>query len=105
MGHPFVTATDDDGRCRLIVDGEFDLALEEGFVACVAELLGNAASATVVVDLGGVEFIDSSGVRALLRVVLDHPGRVQLGPVSPSVEQVLSMAGVEKAFESGSSDH
>ena len=92
--------TEADGRVRVIVTSEYDLALEEPFVALVAEQLA-ADQRRLLVDLGGVEFIDSSGVRALMRVRLDHPDRIELVDVPESVKRVLTVAGLDKALLDG----
>ena len=92
--------TEADGRIRVIVASEFDLAVEEPFVDLVAEQL-DAGHRRLLVDLGAVEFIDSSGVRALLRVHLDHPDRIELVDVPESVRWVLTLAGLDKALLDG----
>ena len=48
----------------------------------------------MLIDLHGVEFIDSSGVRALLRLRVHHPGRVTVSRASDPVRRVLDIAGV-----------
>ena len=78
---------------RVVVTGEFDLALEEMFVVAVAQLLDDGAP-RVQIDLHGVEFIDPSGVRALLRLRVHHPGRVTVSRASDAVRRVLDIAGV-----------
>jgi anti-sigma B factor antagonist len=50
----------------LRLSGEFDLAAEEFFEQAVEELSQDARS--IVVDLSALAFIDSSGLRALLRM-------------------------------------
>ena len=92
--------TGSDGRVRVVVASEFDLAVEEPFVALVAEQLA-ASDGRLLVDLGAVEFIDSSGVRALLRVHLDHPDRVELVDVPEPVRRVLTIAGLDKFLVDG----
>ena len=94
MGNGWSVDASADGVSRVVVTAEMDLALEEPLVALVAERLAGGATARVLLDLGAVRFIDSSGVRALLRVHLDHGDAVQLTAVSDSVRQVLDIAGL-----------
>jgi anti-anti-sigma factor len=76
----------------LAVGGEIDLAN----VSMLNDAL-DAADGTVVIDLGAVTFMDSSGVRIL---VLQHRrrdatgDRLVLANLSRSVRRVLEVAGV-----------
>jgi anti-anti-sigma factor len=97
MGEALWVRAEADGRCRVGVVGEFDLAVEEPFVELVAAQVAAGHDKTLI-DLGGVEFIDSSGVRALMRVHLEYPGRVELVAVHESVRRVLTVAGLAKVL-------
>jgi anti-anti-sigma factor len=85
--------TDDPQRRRVVVAGQFDLAAEEPFVRDVGGALGNGVT-SVLLDLLAVDFIDSSGVRAILRLRAAHSDEVHLAEVSPAVERVLRIAGI-----------
>jgi anti-anti-sigma factor len=52
----------------------------------------------VVLDLGGVTFLDSSGVRALIRLRQRHGERLRLGELSAPVRRVLEIAGLLRPF-------
>ena len=62
-----VSSESSDGSYRVIASGELDIAtvpvLEEAFDEALA-----AEAARIVVDLGGVTFIDSTGLRLLIRM-------------------------------------
>ena len=81
-----------------MVAGELDLSDEEAFVADVETLLHDD-DGVVLLDLAGVEFIDSSGVRAILRLHLDHRGRVRLVTASDAVNRVLRIAGLSEVLD------
>jgi anti-sigma B factor antagonist len=83
-----------DDQRRLAVQGELDLEQERPLVEEINALLEEEPGAVLIVDLSEVEFIDSSGVRALLRVHQTHGDRVRLGEVSTVVRRVLEIAGV-----------
>lgn len=87
---------DGDGARRVVVAGELDLADEESFVADVAAMARDGA---VLLDLDAVRFIDSSGVRAILRLHLDHGDRVHLATASDVVNRVLKIAGVNEVLD------
>jgi anti-sigma B factor antagonist len=82
----------------MVVEGELDLADEAAFVDDVGALLDDRAG-VVLLDLGAVEFIDSSGVRALLRLHLDHGDQVRLVTASEAVTRVLRIAGVSDMLD------
>jgi anti-sigma B factor antagonist len=80
------------------VDGELDAAVEDDFFAAVDAALTDHDIKRLVIDLGKVEFLDSSGLRALLRVVKLHGDRVVLGPTSTAVKRLLELTQAESAF-------
>ena len=79
------------------VVGELDIAVAETFEVELRKALANEAS-TVVLDMGGVSFIDSSGIRALL--LIDAESRQDGNrfsvkrEFSPEVERSLELTGV-----------
>ena len=88
-----------EGVVTIHVIGELDLGTQEQ----LREPLLEAAQAnnSVIVDLSECEFIDSSGIRALLvgREALSGNGAAQLavaGP-QPQVQRVLEMTGLSEA--------
>ncbi|MFO7662245.1 MAG: STAS domain-containing protein [Chloroflexota bacterium] len=80
------------GRIDSSNAAEFDAVLKE-----VAERKQN-----VVLDLGGVDYISSAGLRAivaLLRETKKHRGDVRLANPSERVVEVLSLAGLDSLFQ------
>lgn len=73
-----------DGTPRLSVSGEIDMSN----AAALAEALG-AGSGPLVVDLTGVEYLDS----AALSVLFAHADRLEL-MVTPLLEPVLAVSGL-----------
>jgi anti-anti-sigma factor len=83
---------------RVEVRGEVDLVSEAPFVEQVDALATAQDSAAILLDLAAVDFIDSSGVRALVRVQRRHGERLRLVAVSPPVQRVLDIAGLTANF-------
>lgn len=83
---------------RVEVRGEVDLLSEAPFVEQVDALATAQDSAAILLDLAAVDFIDSSGVRALVRVQRRHGERLRLVAVSPPVQRVLDIAGLTANF-------
>ena len=84
-----------EGRAVVAVRGELDLATAPGFTAVVREQL---AAGPVLVDLRGVEFLDSAGVRALntlLRESDEHGWSLALcSELRDPVTQILEITGM-----------
>jgi anti-sigma B factor antagonist len=84
-----------DGSVRVSLQGELDLScarqMEDHFVA-----IDEQAPARVVVDLGGLEFIDSSGLRMLLLAdarAREHGYELVLLAGREPVQRVFEMTG------------
>jgi anti-sigma B factor antagonist len=84
-----------DGAVKVSLGGELDLAsaprMEEHFVA-----IDEQVPARVVVDLGGLAFIDSSGLRLLLLAdarAREHGYELVLLSGSEPVQRVFEMTG------------
>jgi stage II sporulation protein AA (anti-sigma F factor antagonist) len=80
---------------RVTLRGELDLDRAGALAEELSSLAGRGAS-TVVIDVSGLNFIDSSGLRALLsaREQLESAGAtLRLEDLSPAVDRVLEMTG------------
>lgn len=92
-----LTREDLDGGIRcLVLEGRLDIG---GCAGIDLVFSGHAASekALVLVDLGGVEFVASLGLRTLLmaaRVQRQRGGRMVLCGARPAVAKILEMAGL-----------
>jgi anti-sigma B factor antagonist len=100
-----VTTRTDNGVARVVVDGELDIATAPVLDARLADV-ERSANGTLVLDMGKVGFMDSTGLRALLnaRRRAEAAGRrLRLVNLQPDVERVLDVTGVRKIFEIGAS--
>ena len=85
---------------RVVVSGDLDLATAPQLMSAVESLAATGAR-RVVVDLGAVSFIDSSGISALLRAdqtLRGADGVLVLGAMSAQVTSVLEMTGLHAEF-------
>jgi anti-sigma B factor antagonist len=88
------------GRPALVVRGEIDLAVAGRFSQALDSLVGET-DGTGLVDLSGVAFIDSSGVRELLKAknaASSAGGELLLLTPSASCRKVLEISGVLSEF-------
>ena len=93
-----IDVSDTGGVRRLRLTGELDMAGIERF----ERLLTGSGPATFVLDMRGLTFIDSSGLRALImadeRVRADG-GRIIVVRGPDRVNDVLEVTGVAKRLE------
>lgn len=95
---PLAISEETDGDdCRLVLSGELDLSnaeeLREKLHAVRARGPGR-----VVVDLSGLGFIDSTGLRILLRAEQESredSGFLSFVPAQGQVERVMKLAGID----------
>lgn len=92
--------TDREGWAVLAVGGEIDVAtaprLREQLIALV-----NDGKHRIVVDLGAVEFLDSTGLGVLvgaLKRVRTHDGDLALVCDEPRILKVFEITGLTKVF-------
>jgi anti-sigma B factor antagonist len=90
-----------DGRCLVRLTGQVDLSVVPDLVT-EFEYAVEQVSADLVVDVSGVDFIDSSGLAALVRARKVAEGRggslVLTGP-SQSIEQLLRLTRLDDFFQ------
>ena len=94
-----VTKTLDGDTITVKTDGWLDTLTSPEFHAEVQDLLG---AKNVVLDLGGVEYISSAGLREtveLFRRVAAQGGSFSVRRVAPGVRDVFSLTGFDKKFE------
>jgi anti-sigma B factor antagonist len=90
-----------NGTAALAVAGELDLATVPALKDALAQLEGTPA---LELDLSGVSFMDSSGLRALLTARRDAQAagrRLRLVAVPPAVSRVLELTRTAALFDLG----
>jgi anti-anti-sigma factor len=92
----------DAGTC-VAVAGELDVATVDAFAQRVRLL--SASGANLLLDLSRVDFVDSRGLRGLLRTISDvrrSNGQIEVRPeFTPQVQRLLEITGTEASFSSG----
>jgi anti-sigma B factor antagonist len=90
---------DSDARpMRVVAAGDLDLEGGDRLEALVAELVRRGFA--VALDLSAVEFMDSSGLGALISLA-QGPGRVVLDDASAAVLRVIEVTGTREVLELG----
>lgn len=90
-----------DGRAVIRLRGRFDFNAHREFRDAVDAALGEAGASEVAVDLGGVDYLDSSALGMLLMLRDKARGAaktVSLTNCQGAVKQVLDIANFGKLF-------
>ena len=85
---------------RVVVEGEFELDSAETVRTTIGEHIGRGYE-SVVLDLGGVTFMDSSGLRAAIEASKAATGRglrFAMVPGPPAVQRIFAITGTSDMF-------
>jgi anti-sigma B factor antagonist len=96
-----ITAVDDERTATLTLHGEADVAVADEIVESGTRRLTDGDVDTVVIDLGGVTFMDSTAIGALVRLhnVADTAGKhLALVNVPARVRKILTITGLLDLF-------
>ena len=99
--------TESARSARIALCGEFDIASADDASRALQELISRGLDA-VVVDLSGLDFMDSTGVQFLIdgrETALAHGVKLSLVPGGDPVKRVLTVSGVTALFENVDSPH
>ena len=98
-GAPFTVRLDEDGESRIIrATGELDLATTEALQKALQHAF-DGDTASLILDVSEVTFIDSTGLRALLWAAHHDEGdrlRVRCG--AGAVRRMVEMTGIERSL-------
>jgi anti-sigma B factor antagonist len=97
--HPVLGVEDVGTACVVRLGGELDLYNADQVRSALAEACGKAPE-RIVVDLGEVEFIDSTALGVLIetRTKLDNRGGLILAAPGLETRRALQISGLDKLF-------
>lgn len=84
-----------DGVVVLVIGGKINTEASEDLLKKMTDLIDNGAR-HLLLDLSGVEYVNSSGLRVLLTVakkMTDPSGKIVLADVTELISQVLQVSG------------
>jgi anti-sigma B factor antagonist len=100
---PSIEVVHSPAECLVVLGGEIDVAAHDTVCDRVAAALAKCPddAPTVVVDLGAVTFLDSSGIGALIEIrrqALERGQTVALRAPNARVLRVLTVARIDSLF-------
>lgn len=99
-----VTSSNSGGQLFLHLHGEMDSHTCDQVPTILAGLLGDASPRAIVVDASGLQFVDSSGLSALLRchrMAADRNASFGLTDPTAPVRRVLEITGLDEILGAG----
>ncbi|MDQ4132432.1 MAG: STAS domain-containing protein [Actinomycetota bacterium] len=90
----------DNGQAVVSIRGELDVETAPELKQVLAGLI-DGGPGHITIDLAGVEFIDSSGIHALvtsLKRAQEHDRKLELRSPGPSTYKVLEIVGLAEVF-------
>ena len=91
---------------RLVARGELDMYVEPVIVERVTALAAEGVK-LIILDLSGVSFLDSSGLRAIIQagnLLTAQDGRLLIEGASGATQRVLEITGMLERYKSGDID-
>jgi anti-sigma B factor antagonist len=96
-----IDAYEDSSDVVVLLIGELDMSTVNGFAEVILDLCRSGTERRVVLDIGGLEFVDSTGLRAILtsRVLCSRSHcALAIEPlperIRPQVRRLLEVTGL-----------
>jgi anti-anti-sigma factor len=86
---------------RLVLSGDFDFSTQEGLATAIEQILDANAIREIRVDLTDATFIDSSVIRALLRLresALAQNKSLSLWNCNEQIREIFTIGGFDQLF-------
>ena len=91
----------ENGIPILVLTGRLNQASADALHAAAMEVAGDETSKALVVDMGGVEFIASVGIRSLIRpsqALSMRGGKLAVANLSPQISDFFKLTGLDQMF-------
>jgi anti-anti-sigma factor len=89
------------GIARIILSGNLDFSTQEQLVGAIDQALSAEAAKEIQVDMTDVTFIDSSAIRALLRLQETAAGKdrsLSIWNCSEQIRETFAIGGFDRMF-------
>lgn len=85
----------------MALEGKLNQASADELHAAAMEVAGNADCKALVIDMGGVDFIASVGIRALIRPsqsMAMRGGKLAVANLDPQIDEFFRLTGLDQMF-------
>lgn len=85
----------------LALNGRLNQASADALHAAAMEIAGDENCRALVIDMGGVDFIASVGIRSLIRpsqALSMRGGKLAVANLNPQISEFFSLTGLDKMF-------
>lgn len=96
-----ITRSDRGDAIVLALEGKLNQASADTLHAAAMEIAGDPGCRTLVIDMGGVDFIASVGIRALIRPsqsMAMRGGRLAVANLNPQIDEFFRLTGLDQMF-------
>ena len=91
----------ENGIPVLVLTGRLNQASADALHAAAMEVAGDETSKALVVDMGGVDFIASVGIRSLIRpsqALALRGGKLAVANLSQQISEFFKLTGLDQMF-------
>lgn len=96
-----ITRSDRGGAVVLALEGKLNQASADTLHAAAMEVAADSDCKTLVIDMGGVDFIASVGIRALIRPsqsMAMRGGKLAVANLNPQIDEFFRLTGLDQMF-------
>ena len=96
-----ITRTNRDGVAVLALKGRLNQGSADTLHAAAMEIAGDNDCKALIVDMGGVDFIASVGIRSLIRpsqALAMRGGKLAVANLNPQIDEFFRLTGLDQMF-------
>ena len=96
-----ISRSDRGDAVVLALEGKLNQASADTLHAAAMEVAGDSGLKTLVIDMAGVDFIASVGIRALIRPsqsMAMRGGKLAIANLNPQIDEFFRLTGLDQMF-------
>ena len=96
-----ITRSDRNGIAILALAGRLNQASADALHAAAMEIAGDDGNKALIIDMGGVDFIASVGIRSLIRpsqALAMRGGNLAVANLNPQISEFFKLTGLDQMF-------
>lgn len=96
-----ITRRSENGIPVLVLKGRLNQASADALHSAAMEIAGDEDQKSLIVDMGGVDFIASVGIRSLIRpsqALAMRGGKLAVANLNPQISEFFALTGLDQMF-------